>query len=72
MVTGSQLPRRVRDLTETEKFMDKIRTDKQEGNNEMKLMSHKKRIKEKERLKKKIFLRKLKMNRKKKKLMMEI
>jgi len=43
MVIGSQIPRRVRDLTETEKFMDKIRTDKQEGNNQMKLMSHKKK-----------------------------
>jgi len=43
VVVGSQLPRRVRDLTETEKFMDKIRTDKQEGSNELKLLAQKKK-----------------------------
>jgi len=52
VVVGSQLPRRVRDLTETEKFMDKIRTDKQEGSNELKLLAQKKRRTQKERLKK--------------------
>jgi len=52
MVVGSQLPRKVRDLTATEKFMEKIRTDKTEGSQSMKLLSQKKRRSEKERLKK--------------------
>jgi len=52
LVTGSQLPRKVRDLTATEKLMDKIRIDKQEGSKELKLLSQKKRRTEKERLKK--------------------
>jgi len=52
LVTGSQLPRRVRDLTATERLMENIRTDKQEGNAQLKTMSHKKRTKEKDRLKK--------------------
>ena len=51
LVVGSQLPRRVRDLTATEKFMDTIRTDKQEGNKELRLLSHKKRQETKEKLK---------------------
>lgn len=52
MVVGSQLPRKVRDLTATEKFMEKIRTDKQEGLNELKMLSQKKRRETKDRLKK--------------------
>jgi nucleolar GTP-binding protein len=52
MVVGSQLPRKVRDLTATEKFMEKIRTDKQEGLSELKMLSQKKRRETKERLKK--------------------
>jgi len=52
LVTGSQLPRRVRDLTATERFMGQIRTDKAEGVETLKVMSHKKRQKEKERFKK--------------------
>ena len=52
LVTGSQLPRKVRDLTATERFMEKIRTDKQEGLGELKMLSQKKRRETKERLKK--------------------
>jgi len=52
LVVGSQLPRKVRDLTATEKFMEKIRTDKSEGSQSMKLLSQKKRRDEKDRLKK--------------------
>jgi len=51
LVTGSQLPRKVRDLTATEKFMVNLRTDKQEGVKELKLLSQKKRRSEKEKLK---------------------
>ena len=50
LVTGSTLPRKVRDLTATERFMDNLRTDKQEGSKELKLLSQKKRRGEKERL----------------------
>jgi nucleolar GTP-binding protein len=52
LVVGSQLPRRVRDLTATEKFMEKVRYDKAEGLNELKMLSQKKRRETKERLKK--------------------
>lgn len=51
LVVGSTVPRRVRDLTATEKFMSQIRTDKAEGLNELKLLSKKKRRSEKDRLK---------------------
>jgi len=50
LVTGSQLPRKVRDLTATERFMDNLRTDKQEGSKELRLLSQKKRRGEKERV----------------------
>jgi nucleolar GTP-binding protein len=52
LVTGSQLPRKVRDLTATEKFMTNIRTDKSEAINELKMLSQKKRRETKDRLKK--------------------
>jgi nucleolar GTP-binding protein len=52
LVTGSQLPRKVRDLTATEKFMETIRTDKQEALSNLKMLSQKKRRETKERLKK--------------------
>lgn len=52
MVVGNQLPRKVRDLTASEKFMEQIRTDKQEGLAELKSLSQKKRRETKDRLKK--------------------
>jgi nucleolar GTP-binding protein len=52
LVTGSQLPRKVRDLTATEKFMETIRIDKQEALSNLKMLSQKKRRETKERLKK--------------------
>jgi nucleolar GTP-binding protein len=51
MVVGNQLPRKVRDLTASEKFMEQIRTDKQEGLAELKSLSQKKRRETKDRLK---------------------
>jgi nucleolar GTP-binding protein len=51
LVVGNQLPRKVRDLTASEKFMEEIRTDKKEGLAELKSLSQKKRRETKERLK---------------------
>jgi nucleolar GTP-binding protein len=51
LVVGNQLPRKVRDLTASEKFMEQIRTDKQEGLTELKTLSQKMRRETKERLK---------------------
>jgi nucleolar GTP-binding protein len=42
LVVGNQLPRKVRDLTASEKFMEHIRTDKQEGLAVLKSLSQKK------------------------------
>jgi nucleolar GTP-binding protein len=50
-VVGSQLPRKVRDLTQTERLMDKIRTDKQEGLKELRALSGQRRRDRKEKLK---------------------
>jgi len=50
-VVGSQLPRKVRDLTQTEKFMDQIRTDKQEGLKELRALSGARRRDRKDKLK---------------------
>jgi len=52
LVTGSTLPRKVRDLTATEKFMTQVRTDKDQDITEFKLLSQKKRRETKDRLKK--------------------
>ena len=51
LVVGNQLPRKVRDLTASEKFMEHIRTDKQEGLTELKTISKKMRRETKDRLK---------------------
>jgi nucleolar GTP-binding protein len=50
-VTGSTLPRKVRDLTQTERFMEKVRTDKQEGLKELKALSGQRRRDRKDKLK---------------------
>ena len=50
-VKGSVLPRKVRDLTLTEKFMSNLRTDKHEDINNMKLLSNKLRKDEKDKTK---------------------
>jgi nucleolar GTP-binding protein len=50
-VVGSQLPRKVRDLTQTERLMDKIRTDKQEGLKELRALSGQRRRDRKDKLK---------------------
>jgi len=50
LVTGSTLPRKVRDLTQTERFMEKIRTDKQEGLKELKALSGQRRRDRKEKV----------------------
>lgn len=50
-VKASQIPRKVRDLTFTEKFMADLRTDKAEGTEKMKLLSQKKRKEEKDKTK---------------------
>ena len=52
LVTGSQLPRKLRDLTATEKFMEKINVEKKEALSNIKMLSQKKRRETKERLKK--------------------
>ncbi len=62
LVTGSQLPRKVRDLTATEKFMEKIRTDKQEALSNLKMLSQKKRRETKDRLKKSLLNESMKMS----------
>jgi nucleolar GTP-binding protein len=51
LVTGSTLPRKVRDLTQTEKFMEKIRTDKQDGLKTLRALSGQRRRDRKEKLK---------------------
>lgn len=51
-VTASQLPRKVRDLTQTEKFMEQLRTDKKEGLDGLKMLSMKQRRETKDRVKK--------------------
>lgn len=52
MVKASQLPRKVRDLTVTERFMNDLRTDKQETVQELKLLSRKQNRDRKDKLKK--------------------
>ncbi len=52
MVRGSVLPRKVRDLTATEKFMADLRTDKEKEISEGKMLSMKMRRETKDRLKK--------------------
>lgn len=51
-VIGTQLPRRIRDLTQTERFMDKIRTDKQEGSRNLREMSMNRRKDRKDKVRK--------------------
>ena len=51
-VKRSTLPRKVRDLTETEKFMAELRVDKKEGTDSMKMLSNKRRRDEKNSTKK--------------------
>lgn len=53
-VKSSQLPRKVRDLTLTEKFMADLRTDKAEVNEKMRLLSTKQRQEEKAKTKRTI------------------
>jgi nucleolar GTP-binding protein len=52
MVKASQLPRKVRDLTITERFMNDLRTDKQEQVKGLKLLSQKQNRDRKDKLKK--------------------
>ena len=51
LVKASQLPRKVRDLTITEKFMNDLRTDKQEKVKELRLLSQKQNRDRKDKLK---------------------
>ena len=54
VVKSSTLPRKVRDLTLTEKFMADLRTDKTEDTDKMKLLATKKRQEEKEKTRRNI------------------
>jgi nucleolar GTP-binding protein len=72
LVTGSTIPRRVRDLTQTEKFMEKIRTDKQETLNDLKVMSMTRRKDRKDKVKQMLLKEKEKLEEENKVDMMDI